>query len=367
MKPVITTTIPDIGKVKPMNNWLVIETTHDVYDDMRELASGIVIDTTFEPDENAVVTGTVIALTNKLRYINPITDRPRLETSRQPEAYLEYDVDMELEKGDFVYYKYLVVGCCKAGTDGFVIWCETTEKYYLMVRYDRIYAIHRGDKFIPINGYIIFKKIKKEKAVTVSGLEIQSDEKWKPKQGVVVSASSLCREYYSDGAFAGKGKGSEPYRDVGFCQEGDVIHTDFAIPIGNQYLRDRTGEDEMYVCHENMIKGKEKDGEFVPGANRVVIERMFQANRIGSANLEIPESQREKNKVPVGKVISVGEIAQKDSGAVVGGTAFLRDNTVEDIEINGGTVSIGRMEELLMCTEEELKTNRLNNLSYEEA
>lgn len=103
------------------------------------------IDTTFDPEKHAVVTGEVWGMPSHLKY------------SGKPNLDMPWDCDMEIQMYDKVILYYLsVTNALDPRNKRYIL--EGEDKY-IFVNYDNIYAIVRGDDVIPCNGYVLIEPI----------------------------------------------------------------------------------------------------------------------------------------------------------------------------------------------------------------
>ncbi len=125
----------------------------------------IYIDNTFEPEKHIVVTGTVVSA-------------PRSLFFKKGSPYtMPWKTPLEIKRGDRVVMYYLAVQNCLRDEEKKYI--KENGKYYILVRYNNVYAVIRDNKVIPVNGYILaepaedpWKKKKQEYLKKISGIEI---------------------------------------------------------------------------------------------------------------------------------------------------------------------------------------------------
>lgn len=123
----------------------------------------IFIDPTFEPEKNAAVTGSVVAVPNKLMYSPSRTD------------LIPWETEMELEINDRVICYFM--SSVNAFSPQYNKWIrDENGEFYILVRYEHIYIAKRktgsillsgipiDDKYkiIPLNGYCIIEPIMDE-------------------------------------------------------------------------------------------------------------------------------------------------------------------------------------------------------------
>jgi hypothetical protein len=121
-------------KLDPENTSIKLRNGFDLY-----------IDNNFEPEKNAVVTGTVFGLPSHLKY------------SGKPNLDMPWLCDMELQMGDKVILYYLsVLNALDKRNKRYIL--EGDDKY-IFVSYDNVYAIIRGEQVIPVNGFCLIEPI----------------------------------------------------------------------------------------------------------------------------------------------------------------------------------------------------------------
>lgn len=97
------------------------------------------IDTSFNPMQHAITSGTVIGLPSRLIF-NP----------DQPDKTMLYDTDMELQVGDRIIFEYLAYGEAVKN--------DPIDGGYC-IRYDEVLVALRGDQVIPVNGIVLIEPI----------------------------------------------------------------------------------------------------------------------------------------------------------------------------------------------------------------
>lgn len=130
---------------RTLNNLVLVRL--DKENDSIKLKNGfeLFVDLTFEPEKHATITGTVWGLPSHLKY----SGRPNLD--------MPWKCDMELSFGDRVVFYYLsVMNAFKPENRKYVL--EGDDRY-VMIPYDKIYAVF-GEGFVrPINGYCLVQQI----------------------------------------------------------------------------------------------------------------------------------------------------------------------------------------------------------------
>lgn len=110
-----------------------------------ELSSGakLYVDPTFEPEKHSKIKGKVLAVPDKI-YFDKID-----------EASMEYDVDMDVQVGDEVYFHYLSSGKAVKGRMTY----EVDGKRCIFIPYDKLFFAKRGDDVIMLNGWMLVEPI----------------------------------------------------------------------------------------------------------------------------------------------------------------------------------------------------------------
>lgn len=134
MKPKICLNNFVFIKLDPDNNSIKLKNGFQLY-----------VDSSFEPDKNATVTGEIYGLPSHLQYTG------------QPNIGMPWLTDMELRMHDKVIIYYLsVINALKKENMRFIV--EGEDKY-IFCPYNTIYAIVRGENIIPVNGYCLIEKV----------------------------------------------------------------------------------------------------------------------------------------------------------------------------------------------------------------
>jgi hypothetical protein len=132
MEPKTTFNNNVLIKLDPENNFIKLKNGTDLY-----------IDTAFEPEKHATVTGEVMGLPRNLNYTGV------------PNVGMPWKTKMELKIGDKAICYYLSVlnalrpESMKAFIEG--------EDRYVFIQYQNIFAVVRQGMIIPINGYCLIE------------------------------------------------------------------------------------------------------------------------------------------------------------------------------------------------------------------
>ena len=130
---------------RTLNNFVLIKLDRE--NTSVKLKNGIelYLDTSFEPEKHATITGTIYGLPSHLIY----TGKPNLG--------MPWLTPMEIEFGDKVIIYYLsVVNALRKEKENYFL--EGGDRY-IMIEYQYIFAVVREDKIIPINGYVLVEPI----------------------------------------------------------------------------------------------------------------------------------------------------------------------------------------------------------------
>lgn len=110
----------------------------------------LLLDTSFQETQNAQTIGTVVK-------IAPIYFNLKSSNSHP------YDVPMELEIGDKIIFHFNTIAMAKKEGR----WFEEKGVQYAYIRYENLFCALRGDKVIPLNGFIFVAPNEKELPNTI--------------------------------------------------------------------------------------------------------------------------------------------------------------------------------------------------------
>lgn len=161
-----------LEKFQPVQNYALIKITRKNNEYEIEGATNLYIDTSFKEAQHAPVFGEVIAPPKKLTFIRNGVDG------------LNDIVDLEIEKGDIVYFKYIAyLNAFKSENNpedkSFQIPGDTCD--YILVRYDSLIVRKRNDELYPLNGYVLCSKM-------------EAEDKW---QSDIISSSAITDKIYN--------------------------------------------------------------------------------------------------------------------------------------------------------------------------
>jgi hypothetical protein len=104
------------------------------------------VDTSFDPEKHATVTGEIYGLPSHLQYTG------------KPNVGMPWLTPMELKFGDTVILFYLaVMNALDKRNPRYIV--EGRDRY-VIISYENIYSIVRDEKLIPINGYCLIEPCK---------------------------------------------------------------------------------------------------------------------------------------------------------------------------------------------------------------
>lgn len=214
---------------RTFGNFVMIEL--DKANDLIKLKNGVelFIDTTYEPEKHATVTGIVCGLPKKLLYTGI------------PNQGMPWKTPMELKYGDRVVMYYLAV--VNALRPEMMRATVIDGKKYIWVQYQNIFAAVRNNLIIPINGYSLIEPCESP--------EIQLVNKRIEKAGLTVFRSdtkSLTGVVYGKVKYLGRP--NEAYVD-GHTDEGVAIN-----PGDTVVMKKITDLPLEYEMHANIDGGK---------------------------------------------------------------------------------------------------------------
>jgi len=147
---------------------------------------GIFIDTSWKPEAHHRIIGVVESVPEKLLFykkeidaikkefsgtINAPQDRIR-EIQEMTARSMEFDVPIEIEKGDTVFFRYNVYA--HAREEGRVF--EQDKNTYILIPYDQLFIAIRGEKIIPLNGLVLIEPIMEKKSEIIITLEKEDSQ-----------------------------------------------------------------------------------------------------------------------------------------------------------------------------------------------
>jgi len=166
-------TIDELKKITPQNNFVLIRLDRSQDELIMKGGGKLYLDTSFEVEKHAPVTGNVQALPEKLFY-----------NRKHPDSLL-WDTDMELQLEDYVICYFMSSVNAFSKQYQRIVTCQGQE--YMFVKYENIFVAKRprhpwdkhdeaiffgkdykdveGFRIIPINGYLICEELFDEKYI----------------------------------------------------------------------------------------------------------------------------------------------------------------------------------------------------------
>jgi hypothetical protein len=211
--------------IKPLFNHILVK-PHMKRDEV-ELNSGLKLhlDTTIDVEKHLPTFGEVIELPRDTFFMigSPMS--------------LSFDVGIEVEPGDKVFFHYLMKELVE--TSGMVFKDENNEPLWL-VPYDQIFFSIRSDKFIPVNGFILVE--------LMEGNEYEDGILEMPDSVKNLKSTKFAKIIHAGEPV--KGFSSEPmeveYEDD--MKEGDIImySTNSDLPIQSELYNDVYKDKKLY-------------------------------------------------------------------------------------------------------------------------
>lgn len=216
----------DISKLRPKNNYVLIQLDRSQDELTMEGGTKLFLDTSYEEEKHAPVTGFVYALPEKLIY------------NRKDPNSLQWKTELELELGDYVICYFM--SSVNALDQKFkkMITCEGVQ--YIFVRYENIFIAKRkigkhtnhkvmqsivengyALEVIPINGNVICEKLNDEKYLAME----------RQAKAVGLELPNMIKQKYSGKYVVVRyvGKPNQEYKEKRFSDEncdvqpGDVV------------------------------------------------------------------------------------------------------------------------------------------------
>lgn len=204
------------------------------------------------------VTGTVLAVpdeliynghkTNAIKKVYPKFSHNKFIVSklqRLNQFSTSFDVDMELQPNDRVYFHYIMHEECKE--DGRIVEIDGESCYF--IPYDQLFCAKRAGDVIMLNGYILVEPIgyQEHELFTASGIKFKlNDGENKPGYGKVRHVGSKCRGYLGY---------REWFADTVDLNPGDYIlfKKNSDVPLEWKYLETFDGQQEFFQMQRRDI------------------------------------------------------------------------------------------------------------------
>lgn len=199
----------NIEKIQVPANWVCVE-----IDDSNEFVKlgdeKIKLDTTFEPEKNAQTVGRLVKVCSHLTF-NPTSSTTH-----------DYDVDIEVVKGDTVVFHFMTVLAARKHGKTFT----QDGKEYVFMPYERLFVALRDGEVLPLNGIILVEPLEEVPSTSLAVPEIAI--KNSKTTGIVRYAGMKCRGY----AGIHKDFGEDPDVPVG---SKILFKTQEAIPLQYEF------------------------------------------------------------------------------------------------------------------------------------
>jgi co-chaperonin GroES (HSP10) len=153
--------------ILPINHVLV-EMTHN--NDYKATKSGIVIGLPDRSTYDANALGADMQEIWGIVYRTPL----KLFFDEKDSDSMDWDCDMEVEKGDVAYFGLIDSANCHE------VVCE--DRLYKIIPYQELYVTKRGKDIIPLNGYILCQTVNMKK---ISELDVLSEDKIDKTKAIV--------------------------------------------------------------------------------------------------------------------------------------------------------------------------------------
>jgi len=235
------------------HNWVLLQVSGQYF----EKVKGLYFDKSYHPEAAVNVFGIVKEAPETLLFFKKEIDAIKKEfgssqncpVDRLQEIQwltrqsVQYDVPVEIKKGDTVIFKYQVY--FQAFKEGRVF--MDGKDMLILVPYDMLILAIRDDKFIPVNGYVLIEPI-----ITKSEVIIEEGQE-EDQLGVITHIGSPCKNYlgYED-------------QDDDFFKEGDTIFfkKNYTVPV--EYSTFQTLDKKYYRIHRRNILATVEPSHYTP-------------------------------------------------------------------------------------------------------
>ena len=163
-------------------NYVLVEVDSLIHDKILfKDGSKLIVDTTYEPDKHNQVFGVVHTAPDDL-YFDP----------KEMEFSVEYDIPMEIKKGDKIFYHYLQIST--AIKQDLVL--NIGGKTHIFVRYDQCFCAMRGDQVIMLNGWMLLEPYGLEDVLTSEVIKIRpGNRRPHPLKGKIAHIGTPVNKY----------------------------------------------------------------------------------------------------------------------------------------------------------------------------
>ena len=201
--------ISDFKQVKAGRNYVLAE-LDAIYNETID-AGGVelILDTSYEKERHSAVNAIVVSTPKDLYYSPEASDQS-----------IEFDTEMELEMGDKIFFHYLAIS--NALEEGRVF--NKNGKFYIFLKYDRIFCAERNGYVFGINGWLLINPIVVENEYEGSGLEIQEHLKNQEslQEGTIAYTSSPLMQYKFEKRYGSELDTLNTGDNIVFSQDSDI-------------------------------------------------------------------------------------------------------------------------------------------------
>lgn len=241
----ITLNKTELENFVPISNWILIKPNRGEEEYILSGGMKIQIDISYNREQHAPVTGTVIAVPKTIFPASPGV------------VGMQWDVDMELQRGDVIAYSYLAAMGALEPHEGRIIMCEGQP--YFMVPYEEVFVakrfylseeaqfevqngkmkfsefsdIYQSDfknpLIIPVNGYCLIEPVEESVELKIGSLimdQVDASKNASSRYGRVVYPSKGLIRKYIDG---------DGHPDTDQIKTGDYIAFDRASDLLCEY------------------------------------------------------------------------------------------------------------------------------------
>lgn len=204
---------------KPLENWVIIKP--DI--DGSEKIGNLELETSYDNEQFSITKGTVYSVPDRLFF-----DKKNKSRSMQ------WHTSLEVKEGDIAHFHYLS-SINSLGAENRTI--NIDGELHILIKYESIFIVERGEEVIPINGYLLLEPIQKD----VGNLLFDSDDLKRHKNlARIVYAGTPNKEYL------------EPfYKDWEGLNVGDVV---VMKNYCNTFIRNEIFKDKL-----NLFRAQRRD------------------------------------------------------------------------------------------------------------
>jgi len=232
----------EILSMRCMPNQVIVQLDRKQDEYLMKNGKKLYLDTSFEPEKHAPITGTIVNMCSKL-FFTQVHARPHS---------LKQETEIELQVGDYVISYYLVSVNAYKEKDGRVITDENRNDY-IFLRYDQIFAGRRDGKVVTCNGWNLLTPVQDPEVL---------------KMEMALKAAGMLPGFADTGGASGKvarmaypAKPNKRYRDPRSYDFRDMIgigelvlvRRNGFIPLEFSYHASLVGKDVFYRVQREFI------------------------------------------------------------------------------------------------------------------